>query len=154
MSPTPSAIDNNFLDTVLLGALTNPPTAFPKITVGGEEFELRYTFRSQFFLEQSDQIPGDDLAAWLSSQYYKKHTSSMLMIMTGAMLGHEVNGKWKATPITGIDFADRILRDEWVKVSAAYADSLGKVWEAIKTALTPPPAPKTTEPEATPQAIN
>lgn len=138
----------------MLGALTNPPVAFPRITVGGEEFELRFTFRSQFFLEQSEQIPGDDLTAWLTSQYQKKHTTSMLMIMTGAMLGREVKGKWKAMPLTGVEFADRILMPEWAAVSTAYAASLGKVWEAIKTALTPPPAPKTTEPEVTPEVVN
>lgn len=151
MSPTAQV--QQLTGRLLTAALTNPPTAFPKVKLGGEEYELRFTFRSTFFLEQTNQVPADDLSAWMQKQYESKHTTSMLMIMCGSMLGREVRGKWKAMPMTGQDLADVVTTEEWTVIAGAYTEALGKVTEAMRAALARLQE-TTTEPTPTTEAVN
>lgn len=137
------------LGAIAANVITNPPTAFPKVTVGGESFELRFTLTSSFFLEANCDIPAQDLVEWIDGLVAKKHLASMLMTMSGAMLGNEVNGKWKATPMLPQDLASSVTTVEWAAIMGIYNEALSKAAAAINEATkraTPAALPQTSEP--------
>lgn len=143
MSPQPNWVAN---------AITNPPTAFPQIAVGGHPYETRFTLASSFFLEEKCDIPAQELAAWMDSHVAKKHISSMFMTITAAMLGHQKDGDWIPTPMLPSEFAAKCTPDEWAKVMGIYTEAMSKVAAAVNKILdqakTPPPPPQTPEPQA------
>lgn len=122
----------------MMAALTNPLAPFPRVMIDGEEFELRYTPRSTYFIESSNQIGKQEVREWLAAQFEAKHTESAIMIMMASMLGHEVefNGKlrWRAMPITGLELSERASLAEWNAMAGAYAEAMGKAAEAMKAA--------------------
>ena len=146
-----------FTGGAVLAALTNPAADFPQITVGGEAFELRYTFRSGYFLETQCGIPAHEISAWISKQYDLHHITTLMMTMTGAMLGRidPRTTKWQAMPISGQDLADRVLPAEWNAIMAIYTEALKKVSEGLNQAReallakTPEPTPT-----PTPEVVN
>ncbi len=138
---------------LMLTALANPPIVFPKVTIGGDPFELRYTLRSTFFLETSGQLGSENITKWLSGQYEHNRSTSAVMIIVGAMLGREIAGKWKPMPITGNELSEKLTIDEWAVISKSYAEALGKVTEGLRTALALLKKPDTEPTPETPDQI-
>ncbi len=141
------------LGVIAANAITNPPAAFPKVTVGGASYEMRFTLTSSFFLENECNIPAQELVDWIGAKVSKNHISTMLMTMSGAMLGNEVNGKWKPSPMSPSDLTGLVTSTEWSTIMGLYTDAISKVAAAIKEATsraTPATPPLTVEPTTEP----
>ena len=134
---------------LITNTITNPPIAYPKVAIGGESYEMRFTLVSSYFLEANCNIPAQELVEWINGQAAKKHVSTMLMTMTASMLGTEVNGKWKATPMKPQELAGAVTQTEWTTIMGLYTEAISKVAAAIQEAtsrVTPATPPLVTEP--------
>ena len=152
---SPSLNPNEIMGGLMLAAISFSPVAFPKVTIDGDPFELRYTLRSTFFLETSGQLGSENITKWLSGQYEHNRSTSAVMIIIGSMLGREISGKWKPMPITGCELSEKISIEEWAAISKSYAEALGKVTEGLKAALESLKKPETEPtPETTAPIVN
>jgi len=129
-------IASKITGTVLVGAITAPPMAFPQVTIGGVSRELRFTYYSSWFLETQCNVPAHKLQAWLAEQYAAERISSTLMVMTGAMLGSVINGQWEPAPITAQELAKTVRADEWTALMNHYTEAMVKVSALMQQALT------------------
>jgi len=150
---SPSINPEQITGGLMMAAFRNPPTAFPRISIGGKPFEMRFSLASTFFLETSNQLGDEPFHEWLARAYKTNKLTSMALIVSGAMLGREVDGKWKPMPVKGVDLATRITHAELEVITAAYAEALGKVTEALRAAIqrlqeTKEPTPPTPNPDA------
>src|SRR4051812_20753041 len=123
----------------LTNVITNPPTAFPKVTVGGLPFEMRFTLSSSFALEQNSKIPAQELSQWIGAQVDKRFFASMLLTMTSSMLGNVVNGQWVPQPMDPAQFANQCTASEWQNIMGLYTEAMQKVAALVQQALQPAP---------------
>lgn len=136
------------IPNMVANAITNPPTAYPQITVGGEPYELRFSLMSSFFLEEKLDIPAQNLSSWIDSNVQRQHLSTMLITMSGAMLGRQVDGEWVPMPMIPSQFAAKCKPAEWETLMQLYTEAMLKVAALVQAALTR--AQQTTEPQPLP----
>ena len=145
----PTVDSAKIANAVIANAIINPPAAYPQITVGGSPFELRFSLTSSFFLETKCSIPAQELTQWLADQVAARKYTSVAIIMTGAMLGHQKGEDWVPTPMTAEEFLRVAKREEIDVISEMYAEAISKAAAAVVRALTPP-TPEISEPIPTP----
>ena len=109
------------------------PISFPVITITGDEYKLRFTAGAGFRLLKRGIDPARLKEA---GEKWKAEGRAIdfMFEMLAAMLGREVDGRWKALGLTAEELADQL----------SIAD-LGTLAGAISQALKTQPAANTAE---------
>ena len=106
------------------------PVAYPRLRIGGNEYEFRYTHTSRYLLEKwgFELAPGKPIPA---------------MAWAAAMAGFvDSAGKYRSAGFKNeTEFMDEIsLTDDLTPLYQAVTDALGKVLPKAKLELVPSPA--------------
>lgn len=116
-----------------------PPTEWPKVTVGGKPFLMRFTSASMLLLADWG-VPVKNIGAWEESMRANGRGLAADAREAFSMLGiFDENGDWEPLVQHPAKTMAKLVGDEYSKIIGAYNTAMAKVV---------PPATQSPEPEA------
>jgi hypothetical protein len=101
------------------------PLSFPRVTVGGKEYQLRFGLGAWCQLSKQG-IGSDEITKALNSN----GKVAMTLQLAASALGHfDSEGVWRSLNLSEVDLADRLVDGEFAALAAAITPALqaGKV---------------------------
>lgn len=125
--------------------VNTPPTEWPKVTVGGKPYLMRFTSASMLLLSDWG-VPISNITAWEESLRANGRALSVNAREAFAMLGvFDENGDWEPLAQHPAKTFAKLVDGEFQKIVAAYATAMAKVAPPVA----PSPAPEASN-EGTP----
>ena len=103
------------------------PIAYPRVTVGGKSFEMRYT-QASLYLLQLWNIPAVTMVEWLKKENAEGRAAVAQLQIAASTLGNiDAHGDWEPLALEPLKLAARLLPGEWGDIAKGFIECMAKV---------------------------